>query len=290
VKTPTRVSTQVSGFQAMPARRSWVVLAAVLAMAATAWLGAWQLRRAATKEALTQSILDKSSQEVLVDIAQAAINIGANGTASTPTIAPLLQRRVNIQGRWLHDHTVFLDNRYMDDRVGFYVVTPLQLLQAPTNTVVWVQRGWVPRNALDRNALPQLPQEQGAVAVQGRLVESVSRVYALGDETSARASLAARASWIWQNLPQTSLGNTVTVLPFAVLQTAPETMAASPNLAANTTTASPASHLRREWPAPDSGVARHYGYAFQWFAMCTGIACLFIWFQLIAPRRRVPTT
>jgi surfeit locus 1 family protein len=290
VNTPTRVSAQVSGFQALLTRRLWVVVAAVLAMAATAWLGAWQLRRAATKEALAQSILDKSSQEVLVDIAQAAINLGASGIASTETIAPLLQRRVNIQGRWLHDHTVFLDNRYMDNRVGFYVVTPLQLVQAPTNTVVWVQRGWVPRNALNRDALPQLPQEQGAVAVQGRLVESVSRVYALGDEAPAGANTAARASRIWQNLPQTSLGNTVTVLPFAVLQTLPETLAALPNTAADTATGSLANNLQRDWPAPDSGVAKHYGYAFQWFAMCAGIACLFIWFQLIAPRRRVPTT
>jgi surfeit locus 1 family protein len=290
VNTPTRVSAQVSGFQALLTRRLWVVVAAVLAMVVTAWLGAWQLRRAATKEALAQSILDKSSQEVLVDIAQAAINLGASGIASTQTIAPLLQRRVNIQGRWLHDHTVFLDNRYMDNRVGFYVVTPLQLVQAPANTVVWVQRGWVPRNALNRDALPQLPQEQGAVAVQGRLVESVSRVYALGDEASAGANTAARTSRIWQNLPQTSLGNTVTVLPFAVLQTAPETLAALPNTAADTATGSLANNLQRDWPAPDSGVAKHYGYAFQWFAMCAGIACLFIWFQLIAPRRRVPTT
>jgi surfeit locus 1 family protein len=290
VNTPTRVSAQVSGLQALRARRWWVLLAAVLAMALTAWLGAWQLRRAASKEALAQSILDKSSQVVLVDIAQEAINLGANGAASIQTIAPLLQRRVNIQGRWLQDHTVFLDNRYMDNRVGFYVVTPLQLEQAPTNTVVWVQRGWVPRNALDRHALPQLPLEPGVVAVQGRVVESVSRVYALGDEASAGASTAARASRIWQNLPQTSLGPTLTVLPFAVLQTLPETLAASPNTAADIATGSPASHLQRNWPAPDSGVAKHYGYAFQWFAMCAGIACLFIWFQLIAPRHRVPTT
>jgi surfeit locus 1 family protein len=32
-------------------------------------------------------------------------------------------------------------------------------------------------------------------------------------------------------------------------------------------------------------VAKHHGYAFQWFALCALIGLLYVWFQLIAPLR-----
>jgi surfeit locus 1 family protein len=33
-------------------------------------------------------------------------------------------------------------------------------------------------------------------------------------------------------------------------------------------------------------VSKHQGYAFQWFALCALISGLYVWFQLIRPRRR----
>ncbi len=44
--------------------------------------------------------------------------------------------------------------------------------------------------------------------------------------------------------------------------------------------------LLRDWPAPDLGLQKHYGYAFQWFALAALILCLYVWFQLIRPRRQ----
>ena len=38
--------------------------------------------------------------------------------------------------------------------------------------------------------------------------------------------------------------------------------------------------------APAADVHKHYGYAFQWFALCALIVGLYVWFQLIRPRRR----
>ena len=37
---------------------------------------------------------------------------------------------------------------------------------------------------------------------------------------------------------------------------------------------------------PASGVEKHYGYAFQWWALRALIAILYVWFQFIAPRRQ----
>ena len=43
--------------------------------------------------------------------------------------------------------------------------------------------------------------------------------------------------------------------------------------------------LLRDWPEASSGVEKHYGYAFQWWALSGLIAFLYAWFQFIAPRR-----
>jgi surfeit locus 1 family protein len=259
-------------------------LAAVtaLAIAATAALGAWQLQRAAFKESLASQIESRAKLAALEDV-------------SVGDAHALVHRRVSLRGLWLHQHTVYLDNRYMGGRPGFIVATPLQLDNG--KQVVWVQRGWVARDPQDRTRLPSLPATPEPVTVQGRVVAEVSRVYQLGAavEASATASAAraaspqasaaqkpatlssapsaARDSRIGQNLPTVDFGPATQLLPVAVLQTAPEVP-------------DPPDGLQRDWTPLDSGVAKHYGYAFQWFALCGLIMVLYAWFQFIAPRRR----
>ena len=48
----------------------------------------------------------------------------------------------------------------------------------------------------------------------------------------------------------------------------------------------PSEGLLREWPEAASGAPKHYGYAFQWWALSALIAILYVWFQFIAPRRK----
>jgi surfeit locus 1 family protein len=47
-----------------------------------------------------------------------------------------------------------------------------------------------------------------------------------------------------------------------------------------------ADQLVRNWPAPATGVAKHHGYAFQWFALSALVVILYVWFQLVQPRQR----
>ena len=54
-------------------------------------------------------------------------------------------------------------------------------------------------------------------------------------------------------------------------------------------TGEPSEGLLREWPEAASGAAKHYGYAFQWWALSALIAILYVWFQFIAPRRQGPS-
>lgn len=276
--------------KALPQRKgtlSWVVLAiTLLGLVASLGLGTWQLRRAAYKVALASQIESKSKLAAIENIAQTT---GPIDQTKPESDNPWVNRRVDLRGLWLTEHTVFLDNRFMANRAGFYVVTPLQ--QEGSNAVVWVQRGWVPRNVQDRTRLPDVPTPAGTVQVQGRLAAAVSRAYELGAaqnqpadalrnaspqghapsaDTSAPAS--ARASRIWQNLPIVNFGPQAQLMPAAILQTA------TPN--------APQDGLLRDWPQADMGVAKHYGYAFQWFALCGLIIALYVWFQILAPRRK----
>ena len=228
-------------------RRSWLVLVAALACAAlTARLGVWQLDRAAQKLAL-QAALD-------AEVQRPALGNADLGQAQ-------LHRRVALRGTWVPQHTVWLDNRPMDGRAGFYVVTPLRL--AGRSDAVLVQRGWAPRDVVDPKRLPPLDTPAGEVEVAGRLAASPSRLYELGEGATGA---------IRQNLDPVAFAaeTGLALLPLTVVQTSPAT----------------GDGLLRHWPAPDLGLHKHYGYAFQWFALCALTLILYVWFQLVRPRLR----
>lgn len=231
-------------------RHALVVLAAALAGALLcARLGAWQLDRAAQKTALHQAML---AREALPPLDAAAL------AQADDAVAAQLHRRVRLQGHWLAEHTVYLDNRQMDGHPGFFVVTPLLL--APGDAVL-VQRGWVPRHALQREQLAPLQTPGGVVQVDGRIAAGLSRLY----EFDGAASGPIR-----QNLVVADYAREIRLAlrPLAVVQLGAD-----------------ADGLRRQWLPPVVDVSKHYGYAAQWFALSALITGLYVWFQLIRPRR-----
>lgn len=234
-------------------RRAVILVAAVAGMAATWSLGRWQLSRAAQKEALQAVTAERQHLPALDGVTLAAHPEPAEA-------AKLLHRAVSLRGTWVADRTVYLDNRVMDRRTGFYVLTPLRL--AGRSDVVLVQRGWIPRNFENRQALPPITTPTGEVQIEGRVAEAASRAYALGADGSGpiRQNLDLDAFRLETGLPLASL---------VVWQTG-----------------EPSDGLLRQWPEPNSGVDKHYGYAFQWFGLCALIALLVLWFQVVRPLRR----
>lgn len=262
----------------------WVLMLTLVGVAVTLVMGTWQLRRADFKETLAAQTQAQSKLPALQNASLIELDSRAADTKTKTT--GLVLRSVQLSGIWLHQHTAWLDNRFMAGRPGFYVVTPLQLTGG--QAVVWVQRGWVARDVQDRTRLPDLSMTAQPVVVQGRVVEGISRIYALGDENNtsektvsapASAPATARTSRIWQNLPMVTLTAQQRWLSVAVLQTAAEQVG-------STNGAAPVDGLLRQWPQADAGVAKHYGYAFQWFALCALIIGLYVWFQILAPRRQ----
>ena len=234
--------------------RRWVVLLATLVtVALTARLGVWQLSRAAQKLAL-QAQLDSRSKLAELD---------ATELARTPqSAAEQHYRRVRLRGRWVAERTVFLDNRQMKGVPGFFVMTPLAL---DDGGVVLVQRGWAPRNFGDRAALPRVPTPAGEIDLRGLVAPSPARLY----EFAAAASGSIRQNL---DLAQFSAETALRLLPLTVWQL--------------DSASSRGDGLARSWALPALDVDKHYGYAFQWFAMSMLAAGLYVWYQVIRPRRQ----
>jgi len=241
-----------------PAWQRWLVLGlAALGVAITFSLGLWQLSRAAEKTAL-QNAKQQQAQQVVLD----GRSLGSGETDALQRQA-LIHRRMTLTGHWLPAHTVFLDNRQMNGKPGFFALTPLQL--EATGSVVLVQRGWAQRSFTDRTALPALLTPEGQVEVHGHLAPWPSRLYDFGGTETGP---------IRQNLDLTAYRQAtgLPVLEVTLLQSG----AASEG-------------LLREWPVVASGVEKHHGYAFQWFGLSGLIALLYVWFQIVQPRRQKRT-
>ncbi len=230
--------------------RFWVVtFAALLGVAVTLSLGRWQLDRAAEKQAWQASI-DARAQLPVLD---------ARGLAGMSDSGELLHRRVEAEGQWAPEHTVFLDNRQMNGRPGFFVLTPLRL---DNGAAVLVQRGWAPRNFEDRTRVPQIATPAGLVRVQGRIAPAPSKLYDMGE---------AGAGAIRQNL---DLAQFRAETGLALLTVSIQQAGAS------------GEGLARDWPQINSGVDKHHGYAFQWFGLGALITLLYVWFQIVKRYKR----
>ena len=123
----------------------------------------------------------------------------------------------------------------------------------------------VPRDFEDRGRLPHVDTPEGVVRIAGRIAPPPARLFDF-----AGAGAEPGFSRIRQNLDlnafraETGLPLVPSGAPLSVLQTG-----------------APSEGLLREWPVIGTGVERHYGYAFQWFGLCSLIALLYVWFQLV---------
>jgi len=248
------VSAPVAAPEMQARRARWrsiaVLVAALAGVALASRLGVWQLDRAQQKLAL-QASLEARSHEPPLDAATLARSADAARSQQ--------HRRVVVHGRWLADRTIFLDNRQMDGKVGFFVVTPLALDATPAT--VLVERGWAPRNFASREALPPVETPTSAVTVAGVVAPEPARLF----DFAGAASGAIR-----QNLAIDAFAREtgLALLPLSIVQS--DAGAAVDGLV-------------RHWPAPAADVQKHYGYAAQWFAIAAGIAILYVWHRFIRP-------
>ena len=242
-------------------RRDWAVLvAAAICALLTTRMGVWQLDRAAQKSGVQSRIEQRTAMAPLAAHELARDAAAADGQ---------LHRRITLRGRWLSRATVYLDNRQMNGRPGFFVVTPLLL--SPDDAVL-VQRGWMPRDFVDRTRLQPLLDADDELSVTGRIATPPSKLFELQ---------GGSAGLIRQNLDLAEFSREIglQLRPLSIQHLE------GPELTNGLTSSRAPDGLQRQWMVPAADVAKHHGYAFQWFALSALSVGLYAWFQIIRPRR-----
>jgi surfeit locus 1 family protein len=228
-------------------------LAALLVLALTVSLGNWQMRRAADKEAL----------QARRDAALAAAPLRVGPSQLSP--AEIDGNRVEVVGTFSPAHTVYLDNRTRGGIAGFHVFTPLRIEPAaePQRWVL-VLRGWVARDFADRNRLPPVPTPAEPVRLRGLAHATLPQALSLGP---VPAPAPGERLWSLLTLERFADWSGLSLQPFVLRQTSEL-----------------ADGLERDWVQPGSDVAKHRGYAFQWYALAAATAALWGWFGLRRPK------
>lgn len=215
-------------------------------MALTVAAGNWQLDRAHQKERL-QRDYDRGSVD-------APIHLSSSGV----TAEDLRLRRVELTGTFDPKGLVLLDNKIRDGRPGYEVIMPVKIGDSAMH--VLVDRGWV-AVGMDRKVLPDIRTPDASVRITG-IATVPGRFLELSKVESAGP--------VWQNLTiERYIARTgLQVQPIVVQQ-----QSDLPD------------GLLRSTERPDFGIAKHYGYAVQWFSFCGLIVFLYLYFHVKSWRK-----
>ena len=234
----------------------WAIALYVVILLLMLKLGFWQIGRAALKVTLQESAAAAEVSEAkplasISDLEAAAVNY----------------QRTVFSGRYDTSRQFLWDNRTSNGVAGFEVIAVMRLL---TGELALVNRGWTPPGP-DRQTLPDvsLPAAaaQSPISVEGYLSRP-SKGFASGDAVSAESAWPK----ILQYLDYEAIGEALgePILPVLV-----QPQALGVDAISTTVLTSRPEWLTANWQPAASGPAKHYSYAFQWFAMALALTGIF---------------
>jgi len=231
-------------FTALITKRIVATVSALLVVAIACAAGIWQLNRADSKIALAANLLARQEMPIL------------SANAGPFNLVDASERRMIARGQYIPEAAIWLDNRPRPippagsntSQSGFYLLMPLQL--AERDEILWINRGWAPRNSENRETLPPVKTPSNVVTIEGIVFAHPGKVYALG---GGQAVIDAGKPRIEQNFDLLAEGRL-------------RGWVQSPFILREVDTGID-DGLLREWAPLTTGVDRHYAYAFQWFAL-----------------------
>jgi len=171
-------------------------------------------------------------------------------------------RKVSMVGVYDNRRQFLLDNQVRDRITGYNVLTPLYVEQQ--NAWVLVDRGWIPQTQ-GREILPDVSMPAEALqTVSGSVYVPYDKAYSLGGIADGEdRGWPRRIQFVDYQQLGDRLG--VRLEPFTL------------RLAANQENG-----YRRDWIESSLSAQKHYGYAFQWYAMAFALLVLW-WLYSIKP-------
>jgi len=202
-------------------------------------LGFWQLSRGAEKSALLQSYAERRAAEPMAS------------TALQHTQDPAF-RRVHLYGQFDAEHSLLLDNRQRNGKVGVELLQPFH--DQATGLWLLVNRGWLPWP--ERRTPPQFKTPTEAQSIDAWVYVSPGATFQLhADPTTStwpKLITAVEPGKLWASLNREGFA----------YELREET--------------GPASY-QADWPVVAMGPEKHIAYAVQWFAMAIALLGLFIY-------------
>jgi len=168
------------------------------------------------------------------------------GRADEKRAAAAGAERATLEGRFLSDRAVLLDNKVHRGRAGYEIVMPLRLADG---THVLVDRGWIAAPA-SREVLPEVRTPAGTVRVEGLWKARFPHPLQLQAHATGRVRPTL-------DIPDYARESGLRLAPRYLEQHS----ALDDGLA-------------RDWPRPDAGVEKHESYSFQWYSLALLAAAL----------------
>jgi cytochrome oxidase assembly protein ShyY1 len=229
-------------FSSLITSRMVATLSALVVIGIGSSAGIWQLNRAEQKIHLGESLAAKLVMPVL------------NANTADLSLELATERRITVRGRFLKEEAVWLENRPRPipegisntAQAGFYLMMPLLL--EDQKKVLWINRGWAPRNNLNRVELPSIITPDTIEVIDGVGFPHPGRVYELGQPSEVVSKPRIEQNF---DLSKEAKLHSRDQFPFIVRESSSDKR----------------DGLVRNWPLPTNGVDRHYAYAFQWFAL-----------------------
>ena len=206
-------------------------------------LGNWQLERAAGKrEALAR--FEGHAQSPAVDL---------EGIERSKIMSRVGQLAL-ANGGYRRDTVAILDNQSLGGRTGYLVYTAYRIGQ--TDRHILVNRGWVEADA-NRYQLPKIVTDPLSPNVTGRLSTPPSEGIRLAG--ADRIESMGQGILRVQNIDFDALSSALDIdlLPISLLLD----------------NEMPGGFIRN-WQPPGLDATRHFGYAFQWFALALAVALI----------------
>ncbi len=221
--------------------RPFTTLITIGLLAMLVSLGRWQLHRAAEKQALYDSFAS-----------------GTDATRSiTETTQPLARyQHVEARGRYDESRQVLIDNMFDGERVGYFVITPLELEGGGWTLV---NRGWVPLGA-SRAVRPNVSVPGNLRQIHGRADHLPAAGIQMGGQPGLQPPFPVVAGFptheeIAQLLHETRWTRASEVILLDA--TEPDGYA-------------------RHWAAPGFPPMRHIAYAVQWFGLALALFVIYL--------------
>jgi surfeit locus 1 family protein len=220
-------------------------LAAVVLLVLLVSLGNWQVRRAAEKRDIAERFERMT--------AAAALTLPAGGEVGAED---LVFRRVGVEGSFVPEHAIYLDNKVHRGVAGYHVLTPLRIGQGPMH--VLVNRGWIAAGP-SRAELPRVETPAQPVRIEGIAVLPPRRIMELSAQTVEGK--------VWENLvlDRYRAAHPIRIQPVVLEQ--------HNDLADG---------LVRDWGRPATGAEAHLARALTWYLLAAVVGV----YHLVASVRR----